>query len=591
MDRDQAFSKFDGVATRIVGLYMPQFVRFEQDYPSITRLHWNGRALDRQFLSALKKPVWDSIGGFLQARLDDRVIEEAVRQLPPEIYALNGEEIASTLRVRRDNLNEAWEALYDVLVREVDVYGTNASELVVIDRSAPGEVLMTAGLPSQADAPYFRRRFSDGETRELRIYLKGGDDQVVFRGGADANTVVRVIGGSGDDRFEFESSTRRVRLYDSEGENSVSGSDPPSLNAKNFEEWIWSEEDRDQPRDWGRRTLPLFWTTYSSDLGLFLGGGVRLEGYGFRKRPYASAFDVRGGFAPALRKGRVQVDGRLNRENSAVFWKMGTRVSRLDVIHYYGLGNDRALSGPQSFHKVDQTAAALELGLGVSPSLRFVLSGGLILERLSTAENAGRFYGTLGSIYGDEQFIQLGATGSLVLDPLVDSETTSSRIRVSLGGTIFPSFFDVERTFGKVVGEVSTLLAPSPDPWISLALRAGGERIWGRFPWYEAAFVGGTATIRGWDEQRFAGDAAAFGNAELRLRIWRPRIVVPAGIGVLGFADAGRVYMDGASPGGWHGSVGGGLWFQPVLQPYVFRAGVGVSDESTKLFASLGLPY
>ena len=224
---------------------------------------------------------------------------------------------------------------------------------------------MTAGLPSQADAPYFRRRFSDGETRELRIYLKGGDDQVVFRGGADANTVVRVIGGSGDDRFEFESSTRRVRLYDSEGENSVSGSDPPSLNAKNFEEWIWSEEDRDQPRDWGRRTLPLFWTTYSSDLGLFLGGGVRLEGYGFRKRPYASAFDVRGGFAPALRKGRVQVDGRLNRENSAVFWKMGTRVSRLDVIHYYGLGNDRALSGPQSFHKVDQTAAALELGLGV----------------------------------------------------------------------------------------------------------------------------------------------------------------------------------------------------------------------------------
>jgi hypothetical protein len=29
---------------------------------------------------------------------------------------------------------------------------------------------------------------------------------------------------------------------------------------------------------------------------------------------------------------------------------------------------------------------------------------------------------------------------------------------------------------------------------------------------------------------------------------------------VFGFADAGRVYMDGESPGGWHTGVGGGIW-------------------------------
>ena len=126
-----------------------------------------------------------------------------------------------------------------------------------------------------------------------------------------------------------------------------------------------------------------------------------------------------------LRKARVEIDGRLKRENSAVFFTIGTRISRLDVLHYYGLGNTTP-SGGRSFHKVDQTAAALELGLGVSPSPRFILSGGLILARSSTGENAGRFFGEelrpLGSIYGDEQFIQLGATGSLVLDPLLDSE-------------------------------------------------------------------------------------------------------------------------------------------------------------------------
>jgi len=73
--------------------------------------------------------------------------------------------------------------------------------------------------------------------------------------------------------------------------------------------------------------------------------------------------------------------------------------------------------------------------------------------------------------------------------------------------------------------------------------------------------------------------------------MWRPRVVVPLGIGVFGFADAGRVYVDGSSPGGWHTSLGGGLWFQPVRQLYIVRARIGISDESTKLFVMLGLPY
>ena len=220
-----------------------------------------------------------------------------------------------------------------------------------------------------------------------------------------------------------------------------------------------------------------------------------------------------------------------------------------------------------------------------------MLSGDLALERLSTGDNARRFFNTLGSIYGGGQFIQLAATASLVLDPFIDSETTGNRIRVSLTGTTFPEFLDVERPFGRAGAEVSTLLAPSLDPWISLALRAGGEQVWGRFPWYEAAFLGGTSTIRGWADQRFAGDAAAFGSAEVRLRMWRPRVVVPVGMGVFGLADAGRVWLDGSSPGGWHTSLGGGLWFQPVSQPHMVRAGIGVSDESTRFFIMLGLPY
>ena len=103
--------------------------------------------------------------------------------------------------------------------------------------------------------------------------------------------------------------------------------------------------------------------------------------------------------------------------------------------------------------------------------------------------------------------------------------------------------------------------------------------------------MGGGATIRGWDEQRFAGDASLWGGAELRLRVLSPRIVVPVAFGLFGFADGGRVWLDNDSPGGWHTGLGGGVYLQPVQQAYMLRIGAGTSEESTKVYLALGLPY
>jgi hypothetical protein len=83
---------------------MPQFVRFEEDYPSITSLHWNGRALDRWLLAELDREAWDSVGEAVQSAMTDDVIEQAVLRLPAEIWALNGAELEQTLKVRRDGL-------------------------------------------------------------------------------------------------------------------------------------------------------------------------------------------------------------------------------------------------------------------------------------------------------------------------------------------------------------------------------------------------------------------------------------------------------------------------------------------------------
>jgi hypothetical protein len=63
------------------------------------------------------------------------------------------------------------------------------------------------------------------------------------------------------------------------------------------------------------------------------------------------------------------------------------------------------------------------------------------------------------------------------------------------------------------------------------------------------------------DMQRYAGDASLFATSELRIPLARFRLVVPVRAGVLGLAEAGRVYVDGSSPDGWHAVAGGGIWF------------------------------
>ena len=95
-------------------------------------------------------------------------------------------------------------------------------------------------------------------------------------------------------------------------------------------------------------------------------------------------------------------------------------------------------------------------------------------------------------------------------------------------------------------------------PWC--AFRGGGKKLWGPFPYFDAAFLGGSETFRTEEKQRYAGDASLYGSAELRVPIAKFPFILPLDVGALGFADMGRVYLNGQSPGGWHSATGGGLW-------------------------------
>jgi len=161
---------------------------------------------------------------------------------------------------------------------------------------------------------------------------------------------------------------------------------------------------------------------------------------------------------------------------------------------------------------------------------------------------------------------------------------------LSLGASLFPEVWDVERTFGEVHGEASAYLSPAMPLHPTLALRAGGKRVWGTYPFHEAAYLG-SPYVRGLHSARYAGDASAYGSAELRLPLFRPYIVVPGEFGVLGFTDVGRVFLDGESSDVWHTGVGGGVWFSFLQRANTLTLAVARGDDRTAVYFRAGFGY
>ena len=90
---------------------------------------------------------------------------------------------------------------------------------------------------------------------------------------------------------------------------------------------------------------------------------------------------------------------------------------------------------------------------------------------------------------------------------------------------------------------------------------------------------------------RFAGDAAVYANAELRLFLTRFDIVIPGDFGVFGLGDVGRVYLEGESSDVWHGAAGGGVWFSFLDRANTMSVAVAKSDERTAVYVRAGFGF
>ena len=559
-DRDHAFVSYDGLLLRLAAMGKSSLISFG-NAPNVGGLT-EPREFDARLLAGLEKPVWDSIALAVQTHVTDAVIDAAARAMPIE-YQTSAAKLKAVLTKRRGALPKAADEYYRLLAARVEVHATDSADHAIVTRESDGVVDVRLEAAGQT---FFARRFDAHETSEILIYLHGGDDTAVVTGHVQQSIALRIIGGNGTNTF-IDSSTvagqrHTTRWYDAGTVAGISYAPDTLFDRRPWE--AQSGELTPPGADFGTKYTPFVGFSDHRGVGITPRFGVAKYTYGFGDRPYESMVKLEGEYAAAFRGARVTASADRRMEASPVHFMAVARVSDLEVVNFNGFGNATADSGSANpYFAVHQRQWMFRPAVAIAIGSTTDISLGPVIQH-SVSDSARSPYLSVARPYGFGSFTQagmrLGARYEWQAEP-GGEEHTHHRVLIELDGLYFPAAMDVRAPFEEVaVGVATSVTVPVPTHPLFI-VRTGGRKLYGNYPFSEGAAIGGEGTTRYMDPQRYTGDASLYATSELRVPLARFNFVLPLRAGIVGVAEAARVYVGGSSPGGWHARTGEGVWF------------------------------
>ena len=418
------------------------------------------------------------------------------------------------------------------------------------------------------------RTFVPGETREVRIYLHGGADRVSgnWKGGPIR---VRVI-HAGNGALAVDPGLAGVAVYDS-----TDSWKPPR---KPF-------DPGEMMRDWGGSTGIAPWLNQRSGMGLVLGGGPVITRFGFRRYPYAWRVAARAAYVTGTRAVNLDLksDFRLARPGTGIRFDAGALWG--EAVYFFGFGNQTERVEESDFYRLHQKRFQVNPRLYLELGKRGRIAAGPVVHH-SVSDESKPSLARIERPYGFGSFTAVGGSIGGSLDLRDDPVYPVRGIRAEAEGRWFPAVGDVAEQFGVIRGELSGYLGTRSLPATPVvAVRVGGAHGMGPLPFFEAPAIGGTRTVRGFTRDRFTGQSALYGNAELRLRFGWFKLVLPGEWGVFGMGDIGRVYLEGESSSLWHKTWGGGLWVSFFERKPAFSLAWARGSDGGKFYLSGGLHF
>ena len=574
VDRDWAFVRSDGLIAYFARPHRPELVVFNSDYPTLFGLMFQQWDQDRRLLQDLERPAFDSTARWLQSVWTDSAIKDAVAHMPPPMQAKRGEFMVRSLERRRDKLPREADAYYRAMAWGADVHTSTEPAVVEITRSRDTVDLRIRAKDAEPVDPYFERKFVNGETHEIRVYLDGGPDSVVERGGNDGIKIRILAGANGDVLVDSTGDhPGQTRVYDYGHPMRLVDAHAIGVDRRRFIGPVVSPGTL--VRDVGQNCEKEPGAAGSADAGAAIGINITCNEYGFRRYPWALSNSVTVGYATAAGGGSIDYLGQLRPVGSRELWFWHASATTSQFTWFFGYGNKTTFDPTlnrgfgESYYRARQSYFQFNpgltlpfnrtLSLTVSPFVRYWQTGnqGTLIQQTKP-------YG------GDGPFGSIGGTVDMRYDTRDQSGYARSGVLVNVFGRGVPDLWNSLTAYGKTRATVATYLTPPQNFAIrpTLALRVGGEKLWGTAPYEDMAHIGAAApgepfSVRGYIADRFTGTASAFGNAQLELPVFQPLILVRTTFGLIALNDIGRVWLPGEHSSTWHDGYGGGVFLAP----------------------------
>ena len=593
-DRDQAFSRNDGVFMKVISL--PWFIRNLRDFkPGIQDVIGENLAavtLDQQLMNELTVEQWQVAIQEVQQSLTDSAIHHAVLEMPAEIVKLSGAFVEKTLKQRRDNMLKYGMKYYRIINRKVFIIASDKKEIIVInkiDKKNTGVVIIDVNKEGEQADTIFHRIFSHDVTKEINLYGLGGNDKFIYSGMSKNKILVRTFGGEGKDTFTDSTNIhgygRKFKIYDTKDN---------SLPVKNIYKTKFINDTTYNtfvPKafkfDW---KMPLIKPGYNPDDGISIGAGIVFRKQQFHKTPYA--------WEQSLLVDVSTFTGAVSFSYNGIFkqslgkWDIGMfanlRAPKY-ILNFYGYGNETKLNAEKKkYFRVKSFGFLVNPWIGREWAHGSFKAGILVQSvRIESTEN--KFISHKGNITDTSIFLTNyfgGANLSYTYSNVANKKDPSLGFSFHTGAKYLLHFEKQKRDVLNLEGNLIFFLPLAKS--LTFAHRTGAATNFGKYEFYQANTVGGLENLRGYWRSRFTGETSFFQNTELRLQVAKLRGYIFRGkLGIYGFFDDGRVWIEGEHSNKLHLGYGGGVYFIPYNK-ITLNVSYGVSSEVNVFYFRTG---
>ena len=591
-DRDQAYTKFDGLLVSILkgGAGSSHLETFDSNIKSVDKYNFPARNLDRQAANETTRDQWITIAKELQQLITNEIIESSVKQLPPELFPVSGYGIIAKLKSRRDHLVDFANDYYSFLSKEVEIVGTKKKEMFEVRRLSEEETMVNLydlnkdGEPRKI--PFYTRTFLKSETQEIRLYGLGNNDEYVMSGETSKGIKIRIIGGAARDIYIDSALEKggksRIKIYDDRDNEFVNASRVKLKLSENDSIHVFRYEGYKYDKKGIKKIL-----FYNNEDRIHVGLGYQVLKNKWRKEPYAYRQEVNVKYS--LMENAFSTEYKGNFTEAIGKWNLSLYggYDWIRWINYFGIGNEteRVFTGKlfREYYRMRTRQLLADVGLNRTFASNHNVNIAAFFQTYDIVDDKARFvYEHPTAPNGDDYLKKNFGGGHIdyIYQNLNDPILPTKGIRFLTSVEFTQNLKESNKSIMRYSTGL-TLYTPITKSFVWF-LRTGAATLTGSPEFYQLNRIGGGQTLRGYRRFRFYGKTIFYAQNELE---WIRKVkgnLFNGKAGLLGLVDMGRVWHPGENSNKLHISYGGGFILAPFNKVSV-AATYAVSKEDATI--------